>query len=136
MILSVIFNFQMFIFLTHHDPMFQFSLVYHLMLNADKPLLLLVHQVQENQHVYNYYKDSMMQIQVQFLSMENKLMNIIWNGYDNILVLLVKNLFYFRQLFDRIFYLDIIQLLMKRYIMQLKWLMRMILLWLYLMYEW
>ncbi len=69
MILLVIFIFQMLIFLIHHDLVFKFLMVYHLMLNMVKLLLLLVHLVQENLHVFNYYNDFMILMQVQFLLM-------------------------------------------------------------------
>jgi hypothetical protein len=77
LILLVIFNFQMFISVIHLDQMFLHSMVFHLMLNMVKLLLLLVHLVRENQHVFNYYKDFMIYNQVQFILMENKLINII-----------------------------------------------------------
>jgi hypothetical protein len=77
MISLVIFTFQMYISLIHYDMMFQFLIIYHLKSNVVKQLLLLVHLVQENQLVYNYYNDSMMFIQVQYLLMRNKSMNTI-----------------------------------------------------------
>ena len=110
-----------------HDLVSRFLMAFHSMLSVDKPLHSLDHLDQANPLVSSFYNDSMIQIKDRSSSMDIKSMHTISNGYEITSVLLVKSLFFSRQLFERIFSLEETQQLTLMFMKQPRWPMHMIL---------